>query len=67
MSDLSSLIIRSENLIKEFNFNITTNNLDTQSGYGDMKGVLTRISIFYRTNTVVFTYIPSNYQIIMKA
>lgn len=64
MSNLSPLIIKAENLIKEFKLNITTNNLDTQSAIGTMKGVPIRITILYNRKTVVFTHILTNCQVI---
>lgn len=60
----AELLIRSEALIREFNFNITDNTQDRLSGYGTINDVLIRISILYNLNKVVFTHICSNTQII---
>ncbi len=61
---MSPLITKAESLIKEHELIRTINNLDVQSAYGCIHNVSIRITILYRSNSVVFTNLFTNQQII---
>jgi hypothetical protein len=67
-----SVITRAEQIISQFNLNVTENTGDKLSAYGDVANCLLRITILYNRYSkmkpcVVFTHIDTGEQIIKVA
>lgn len=64
MKAKSKLINEAEKAIKKFNLSVTIDNIDTKSAYGSVSNRLVRITILYLSQSVVFTDINTQEQII---
>jgi hypothetical protein len=71
MKAKSKLIIEAEKAIKKFNLSVTIDNIDTKSAYGSVSNPfhsermrLVRITILYLSQSVVFTDLNTQEQLI---